>query len=342
MYRWLRAVLFVTILTAVLMTMNSMMVTVNQRVEQWGLYESQPRGSVDVLIIGNSHVHCTFSPLEIWNTTGVTSWSFSQGLLNQRHKLAYLEQALISQKPKVVVVEVWPFDSPVRSTTEINQWAYSAMPFGGPKIRAIMETAGSTEGLQYIAPVLARHFPWDSFTRDSAERAINKLSGVGLVTGGAAVIVDKPTKNSDQHKRTVVKPNSIQYLEEVRSLIKIRDLCLREDIELLFCLSPMITIDASDAFGRLAKDIGPGGGSVSYVNMSEHAEDIGLSTRDYRDAGHLYLWGMKKASKWFADEVLTTYDLPDRRGTELASQWDEWYRQWELDTRYTSPVKASK
>jgi hypothetical protein len=63
------------------------------------------RGELDALFLGSSHAHCSITPMEMWRESGVTGASITGPSQPLSITAAYLEEALHSQDPKVVMAD---------------------------------------------------------------------------------------------------------------------------------------------------------------------------------------------------------------------------------------------
>ena len=68
-------------------------------------FYAEPANTIDTMIIGNSDAYSAFSPMEMWNAYGMTSYVSGQGHLIVPESYTVLEQVLQNQTPKVLVVE---------------------------------------------------------------------------------------------------------------------------------------------------------------------------------------------------------------------------------------------
>ena len=63
-----------------------------------GFY-SEPQNSIDVVVVGNSDAYSGFSPMELWNSFGYTSYVSAEGLQVPAGSLAMLKRILTCQTP---------------------------------------------------------------------------------------------------------------------------------------------------------------------------------------------------------------------------------------------------
>ena len=70
---------------------------------------SEPKNTIDVLVIGDSESYTSFSPMEIWSEYGYTSYVMGSNAQKIYQSYNYLLLALETQHPKVVVLETNTF-----------------------------------------------------------------------------------------------------------------------------------------------------------------------------------------------------------------------------------------
>ena len=83
----------------------------------------EPGRSLDAIFIGDSEAYSSFSPLQMWEEHGFTSYVSATSGQRLTYGYRLLEKALRSQKPKVVVFETNP--STRRSSRMTQFWAFS-------------------------------------------------------------------------------------------------------------------------------------------------------------------------------------------------------------------------
>lgn len=66
---------------------------------------SEPEDSIDIAVIGNSDAYSGFSPMELWNKYGYTSYVSGEGSQTVAQAYAMLKKILSCQTPKVVILE---------------------------------------------------------------------------------------------------------------------------------------------------------------------------------------------------------------------------------------------
>lgn len=307
-------------------------------IESWHGFMQLPKNTLDVLVVGNSHAECTLAPMQIWQKTGVTTYILKSGGINTRHKLACVETALQSQKPKVVAIEIYSIALDTKTDHEHNYGIYGHMPWSLSKISSVIDTAEATQTAQYLFPISIHHSRWKELDKVSFINGLTGASGVP-VTGGAHILVERPEPVSAESKPSVkIKISDEKFLEEMGYLKRMASAAQADGAQVLFFQSPVQNPEMFAFYGRVKTYFAKENPQIKFLNMSDYVSQMGLTQEDFRDEGHLYLWGMKKATDWWISNIQSTWHLQSRRGTPVQKWWDKNALWWEQNTQIFSPV----
>lgn len=107
----IRAVCFTALLISLVVT-SSYMLAPKDNTKESGIvnpsangFFSEPKGSIDVSVIGNSDAYSGFSPMELWNNFGYTAYVSGEGRQTVAQAYSMLNRVLKAQTPKVVILE---------------------------------------------------------------------------------------------------------------------------------------------------------------------------------------------------------------------------------------------
>lgn len=260
------------------------------------------KGSVDVLMIGNSSVYSGFNPLQLWKEHGYTSFAAAAPKQNMSLSYYMLKEILTVQTPKVLLLD----------------------------ISNLFETRGTTavkENLQltytYSYPVFKETKRWDDVKKKVNTQDKNKNSRL-LFKGYYYSKVEVPnTKGYDYMKETVESEPLPTYTEKY--LPKIMKLAKENNIIVVFTSIPCATAwnyKRHNAAVNVAKQY-----NVDFIdmNMRHVLTDLNWNT-DSRDIGnHLNYKGAKKVTEYIGNYLENNYKLIDYRGNDNFKDWDEDY-----------------
>ena len=313
----LKCIVFVSILFIMLFALSRVFEPKDTS-EEAGMYNlyangilAEPEDTLDVLFLGDSEAYTSFIPLEAWNQYGFTSYLC--GTPSQRLPLTvkYLIKATEKQNPKILMLEVDNF--------------YKAS-----------SVARISEAVLYdILPIIEYHDRWkeltvDDFTKSPEYTTINPNQGYYYSTKIKSASDDEEYMPSTGKERKIRKSNRpyIYY---------IKDYCDKNNIELIFYSTPAIknwTKEKHDGVEKFAKELG-----VEYLDLNLKAQEIGINwKKDSRDRGdHLNYTGSLKTTAYLA-EWLSKKNLPDHRGEEKYSYWNELYANYDKEIKQDPEV----
>ncbi len=88
----------------------------------------EPGHSLDAIFIGDSEAYSSFSPLQMWEEHGFTSYVSATSGQRLTYGYRLLEKALRSQKPKVVVFETNSIYSPIKPDDAVLSLFQNKLP----------------------------------------------------------------------------------------------------------------------------------------------------------------------------------------------------------------------
>ena len=268
----------------------------------------------EVIFIGDCEVYANFSPMVIYEETGITSYvrGSSQQLLWQSYYI--LEETLKYEKPKVVVfnVNAMRYDKPVSEA--YNRLTLDKMKWSKEKVEIIKASMTEEETfLSYVFPILRYHSRYDKLTGEDFEYLFKtkQITHNGfLINKNIKPVGNLPTKR---------KLASYQFNSECYEYLdKITELCKQKNIQLVLIKAPSLYPYWYDEYDEQIKQYAEKH-NIDYYNLLEKAEEIGIDYKtDTYDAGlHLNLTGATKLSKYFAKILAEKYNLTDYTGDDI-------------------------
>ena len=299
----------------------------------WWSYKQRAENSIDMLVVGNSFARCTISPMQMWSDYGISTWSLSGSSLNPPSRKAWLIEGLKTQTPQVVVVELSHLFRPEIRDTASNRWAYENLPLSPSKVRSVLTTAEPKMWEFELLPLQQNHQRYAELTRDDVMSTIGNLTGADRTTRGGVRIHPKRRKLDNAYyvaSEEDFRLASIN-LEHLRS---IAEMSHEKGAKVVFFISPAMEgprhIQMYEYARGELQDEYP---DIVWLDMNGHMEEMGIDASDFRDNGHLAIWGMEKATKWMAETLLVDMVQPKPDLNPEADWWDDMANKWNRDVK---------
>ena len=282
-----------------------------------GLY-AQKKDSVDVLLMGSSHAGMNLDAETLWTEYGIASyspWGSVQPFWNTYY---YLLEALKTQKPRVVVVDVYAATQQFEYSDEARQATNTVgMNFSRNKIEAIKASTPKSRWLNLLVGLPIYHRRYAELTQDDFEHfpwSSEPINWKG--TGSRYGVGDFSLEDASG-----VTEIAEIYPKEELYLRKIIELCQVEEIALILVTTPTTPRIAEqpyyNAVAEIARDY-----DVSYYNFNLMDEEVGFEAKDYWNDGHINTNGARKVTKYLGKIIREKYEVADHRGEEAYESWD--------------------
>ena len=267
------------------------------------LEEEKPH-SLDVLAVGDSECYTTFSPMQVWEKSGVTSFLCSQSGQTAGESRHLLNLALQRQNPKVVFLEtnlLFEYKGMVGSSKDL-----------------VMNTMND------VLPIIQYHSAWKAAFK--TPKKAKSFKGFNVYSNV------QPSQFGKEYMNTC-KPKSTMYSYEKWMLRYIHHMVKKAGAELVLYSAPSpknYNYDRDRQVREMAKEL-----NVDYINMNLKPE-LGIDmNRDILDGGdHVNISGAEKTTAFFID-YLKRYKLKDKRGVE---KYDDWNKKAKLYKKITNPL----
>lgn len=283
-----------------------------------GIYEEE-KNSLDVVFVGSSNIYNGISPLEIWEETGIPSYSY--GSPEQKIWLSYyaIKEVLAYQKPKIIMLDVnEAFSNDYLEEDNIRK-LLDNMKFGKAKLEAINDKMLNYDSeLSYIFPIIRYHTRWNSLTKKDFQRLFldYKSTYKGYVLSKQVT----PFEGNTNYLEYTEKTDQIQEVSK-KYLDKIVELCQEKGTELILIDMPSPhswTYPRHKAISDYAESK-----EVEFLELN-CVDEIGIDwSKDTPDGGwHLNVNGASKVSKYIAKYLQENYNLTDYRENPNYSEWN--------------------
>lgn len=283
----------------------------------------------DVVFVGDCEVYENFSPQELWDEYGISSYirGGAEQLIWQSYYL--MEDTLRYEKPKAFVFNVLSMEFNEPRKEEYNRMTIDGMKWSSAKVGAIKASMTDEEHfLDYVFPILRYHSRWSDIQSDDFKYFFNKPD---VTENGFLIRTDvKPAQNIPAAKPLPdyqFGENAYYYLD------KMRKLCDDNGVQLILIKAPSLYPYWYPEWDEQIKEYADKY-DLKYYNFLNDIDEIGLDYNyDTYDAGlHLNLSGAEKLSKYFGKILQNECGISSNKGNEkLEKEWDEFRKAYEED-----------
>lgn len=329
----LKTVCFLLLLALVLGRADRILALKND----YGIYDAshfytlEPE-SVDVLALGTSHAYLGIHTGVLWEDYGIASYVFGCGGQPFWTAYCFLEEALKTQTPELIVLDAYAAVYQEDYGDEVTRASGTlGLKWSRNKIRAVGLGVPPESQKDYLLSFRLYHDRFRElsgedflpYKGDPAQYACRKGSWAYT---RVRVFEDGEIEAFFTEDRAPMTAKTEEWYRKTIELAQSRG------IPLLIVLTPYAGIRKADqAFFNTAADIA-GEYGVPFVNFNLDFDAMGFDfSSDCADRAHLNARGSRKYTKALGALIAEEYGLPDRRG-------DPAYRSWEDNARYLAAV----
>lgn len=270
----------------------------------WGEYLQEAEDTIDVLFIGSSLTYCNIIPAVFWEETGLTAWDVTGPELTVPGSYHYLRQALKTQSPQAVFVEISAVLYPRH--TDFTKTVIGQMPWGLDRIEMILKEAEPENRLGLVFPLHFYHSRWSALTEGDWS-VFREGYGKDLYAG--YTYLNQYRIPEGYAERTNVGLDGENNARNLRYLLKIAEICREEGIIPVFYESPAASTMPRDLMDPVYEALRAAEGAV-VVNFNDYRDAIGAELEgDYYDALHYNAVGAEKFSRFLAGWVTENLEL---------------------------------
>ena len=281
-------------------------------------FYAQPDGTVDVLLVGNSHSGINIDTATLWDSRGIAAydlWGGVQPLWNSYH---YIVEALKYQTPKLIVLEVMASTSDYEYSEEQNQIKNTAgMRLSKNKIEAVRASAPEDRQFNLLLGFPLYHGRFDELTMEDFQhfpwsKGLENFKGSVLRYGTGSYEFESAEGISDT---APVMDKELEYLNRIIGL------CREKNVPLMLLKTPSLEREQTQPILNTVAGIAEDNG-LAFVNMNLMDDELGITADDWSLDRHMNADGARKVSAWLADYLQSEYNIPDRRGDAAYASWN--------------------
>ncbi len=284
----------------------------------------EPKNSVDVMCFGSSHAFANISTAVLWEDYGIACYELcgaSQPIWNTYY---YVKEALKTQTPKVLVVDVHGITKYVDylEHSRIIQNTYGLRP-SWDKVENVMASAPKSSWPDYLLEYPTYHSRYTELGRSDFDPSAlvgeyyNDWKGFELLTG--VYPMEKPREAINTDREVELTEKTEKYL---RAILELAD---ERGIPLLLISAPYNLLLREQGYYNAAARITQEYDGAVFLNFNSYPmyDELGLDFQtDFADSIHLNQIGTKKYTGYLGKYLKEHYDIPDRRGDSSYASYD--------------------
>ena len=286
------------------------------------MFYEQEDNTVDVLVLGSSHIYQGFNTAVLWKEYGYAAYNLCGAAQPLWNTYYYLEEALKTQNPQVIILDVFTLSY----TGEYGDTSYAikntyGLKWSQTKIDAIKTSFDMEKaGYQYFFEVLQYHSKYsdlkktDFYPYQANKEMYENHKGFYCYYNSAAV------KEKDLTGVEVYNEISEKNEEYLRKII---ELAQSKNIPLIATVIPYDADIFHEGLYNTVQLIFDEYNVPFYNFVTDYKDVLAIDFKtDFADSQHLNHLGNTKVTHFFGDLLSANYDVPDRRGDPLYSSWD--------------------
>lgn len=325
-----------TIITTIILTFvfNPIFREVNANSKTFNdFYNKGYSDSLDILVIGSSHAKNTYAPMLIDSVFNTRTYNLGTGGQNYISTNVLLESVLKKTKPKLVVVDLFPalMKIPVQMKPKGSQLGvYDYTPLSIKKLKAINTIYSLKELPSVFSPTLRYHDKW----YDSNWKRESFIPNKNLTFSNGYYNSNKKMNKADQLKYKDFREKHAGFLEQnelskldasrfeliQKQLDETIEICEKFEVDFIFVSAPYFPSfyrkglnNTHSALNNYFKER-----DITFIDYNVRFLEMGLTTDDFWNQGHLNIKGSRKVSTEFVKDVsrLGFFDVKNKNYLE--------------------------
>ena len=296
-------------------------------------YYNERDNSLDVVVLGGSGIYRFFDPMRAYETSGMTSYSYSCSAMWATEYIPAIEDIMSRQKPEVLVIDARRY-LPVKTDREPGdsvRFFTDALDLGLNRFRAVTRycrTYGLSlrESIPYYIELCLYHNNPDALldplhwalADNRSDHFENPKYWKGYGLAYKTTVLDPPRKNSLNTKETapLTERGEAMYRE-------LMEYCKGLDCEVVFLVTPYRVkkedMTYYNEMERIAAEY-----DITFLNSMHDMDKMRLDfSKDFYNAHHANTWGALKFTDYFSNWLHQHYKIPSHRNDPAYSDWDD-------------------
>lgn len=272
------------------------------------------KNSLDVLFLGSSHAYYTFNPAILWKQTEAYSYVFAGECQPFSQTYYYLKQALKTQSPQVIVLDVFGLldSSKACQTDGIYKKNSEGLRDEIYRIQSLKEIHDPALKLDYLLDLRLYHSRWNDLTLDDFkfpfEKHFNPYFGWTMGYPESNKKIERDTYQQTE----IVKPDetNLTYLD------KIIDLCKKKNLPLLMVKTPFYVTQKEYNILQYINEYVQSK-DIQFIDFNDLYEELNFHFDQDGDIWHTNIRGSTKVMNKLIDILKQDYHLDTTNVTKI-------------------------
>ncbi len=283
----------------------------------------QPKESIDVVMLGTSHVHCGINTGLLWEKYGIPAYDYSGAEQPLWMTYYYLKELYKYQSPEVIVLDLY---APARYKEDyqynwISENIYG-MRFSVNKLEMLFASVEINKINQYFPSFFAYHSRYKDLGADDFNSFFWDRKEKEAFKGYTPYWNKRAQERPKEEIFTEVQAGELTIKSE-EYLRKIIQFTKEKDSELILVVVPYVeTEDDRKTYLEIEKIAEEE--EITFINYNELYDEIGIDyANDFNDDSHLNYWGSCKFTEYLGDFLITRESVANRKNQEGYESWDK-------------------
>lgn len=273
----------------------------------------------NVLFLGTSHVYAGISVMDLWKDYGITSYNLGASKSYMPQTYWTMRCAFQYCTPSVVVIDTYHIQQSEKFSTEETALIHSgfdSIPFSPEKIRAVFDLFSTKEDrIEYLFPFYIYHNRWEELNSLDFEFAPDALNGSRMNSTVEDHSNYRLIPESDAARADTI---GYEYLEKCITE------CKQRGIEVVLTGIPFCSKKSQRGVNGVASIAEKY--HVPFLNIPYQDNPVD-NAFDFRDNGHLNIYGMKKITHYIGEYLSKNYNF-DQVSAKEAARWNQQYETY--------------
>lgn len=283
----------------------------------------QPEQTVDVAVMGTSHVHCGVNTGLLWEKYGIAAYDYSGAEQPLWMTYFYLKELYKYQRPKVIVLDLY---APARFKEDYQyDWMGEniyGMKFSLNKLEMLFVSAEPDKIGQYFPSFRVYHSRYGDLEEEDFNSFFWNGQEQEAFKGYTPYWKIRPQTRPELKEEDETKAGGLTIKSE-KYLRKIIDYTKEKGSELFLVVIPYAETKEDRQTYREIEEIAEEKG-IFFADYNEYYDEMGINFQeDFNDESHLNYWGSCKFSDYLGSVLAEQKKVPDRRGEEAYDSWDD-------------------